>query len=237
MKQPILELRHLSIYYKDHAAVKNFSLSVGTGEIVGIAGESGSGKSTVLRAVLGLLGNNARQTDGQILFQGQELSALKREELRRLRGARIGMIFQNCRDALCPVRRIGPQVYESVAQHQKTTKREVYERAAALLKDMNLKEPERILKSYPFELSGGMNQRVGIMMAMLMKPDLLLADEPTSSLDRSSEEQVLEELKALQEKTGTAIVLVSHDRRVLSKMAGRIVTMSEESGKDIAESQ
>ena len=210
MEQAVLQMNHVNIAYEQECVVKDFSIQVQPGEILGIVGESGGGKSTVIRAAMGLLENRGRVT-----------------ELRAIRGPEMGMIFQNTEQSLCPVRRIDEQLYESVQQHKKMEKEEIRERALQIFSQMRLENGERILRSYPFELSGGMNQRVGIMMAMVLEPSLLFADEPTSALDVLVQAQVVRELIELRETYGTAIVIVTHNIGVVRKMADHIAVMHD----------
>ncbi len=227
MEQPVLEIRQAEICYDGMPVVKNVSLRVKPGHILGIVGESGSGKSTLIRACMGLLRKGGRVTHGDILYRGISVPSASREELRRLCGPGMGMIFQDCKNAMCPIRTIGSQLVESVREHKKgVSRKEVEQRAAELLEKLGLKDAERILKSYPFELSGGMNQRVGIMTAMVMEPDLLFADEPTSALDVTVQAQVIDELMRLRDLYGTAIVLVTHNIGVAARMADEIAVFS-----------
>ena len=223
MVQPLLEFSHTEIRYGSRTAVEDLSLTVSPGEILGIVGESGSGKSTVVKAAMGLLGPEGAVTGGKILFRGQDLSALTPEQMRRLRGREMGMVFQNCTAALCPIRTVWEQLRESVGRE--LPKKEIRSRALELMERIHLTDGERVLQSYPFELSGGMNQRVGIVMAMLRRPDLLLADEPTSALDVTVQKQVVEEMLGLREVYGTAIVLVTHNIGVVERMADRVAVM------------
>lgn len=223
MVQPLLEFSHTEIRYGSRTAVEDLSLTVSPGEILGIVGESGSGKSTVVKAAMGLLGPEGAVTGGKILFRGQDLSALTPEQMRRLRGRKMGMVFQNCTAALCPIRTVWEQLRESVGRE--LPKKEIRSRALELMERVHLTDGERVLQSYPFELSGGMNQRVGIVMAMLRRPDLLLADEPTSALDVTVQKQVVEEMLGLREVYGTAIVLVTHNIGVVERMADRVAVM------------
>ncbi len=223
MVQPLLEFSHTEIRYGSRTAVEDLSLTVSPGEILGIVGESGSGKSTVVKAAMGLLGPEGAVTGGKILFRGQDLSALTPEQMRRLRGREMGMVFQNCTAALCPIRTVWEQLRESVGRE--LPKKEIRSRALELMERVHLTDGERVLQSYPFELSGGMNQRVGIVMAMLRRPDLLLADEPTSALDVTVQKQVVEEMLGLREVYGTAIVLVTHNIGVVERMADRVAVM------------
>lgn len=225
MKQPLLDIQHIEIGYHAKPVVHDITLQVNHGEILGIVGESGSGKSTLIKSVMGLLGSDGAVTGGNIFYKGMDLLHMKEKQFRKLRGAEIGMIFQNTQASLCPVRNIEKQLYEMVLSHESISRAEIKKRALDLLEKMNLKDGERILKSYPFELSGGMNQRVGIMMAMILKPDLLLADEPTSALDVTVQAQVVREMVKMRDLFGTAIVIVTHNIGIVKFMADRIAVM------------
>ena len=225
MGQPLLDIQHVEISYAGTPVVHDVTLQMQPGEILGIVGESGSGKSTVIKAAMGLLGKNGAVTRGDIYYRGKNVLEAKGEELRKMRGPGMGMIFQNTGASLCPIRRIEEQLYESVLQHENISRGEVRRRALELFEKMKLRDGERILKSYPFELSGGMNQRVGIMMAMIMNPDLLLADEPTSALDVTVQAQVVREMVKLRELFGTGIAIVTHNIGVVEYMADQIAVL------------
>ena len=242
MSEKLLEISGLSVCYEGEQILNNICFSVKKGETVGIAGESGSGKSTLLRAVLRLMGKNSSITGGQITFRGEELTGMSEKKLRSLCGSEIGMIFQNTGASLCPTRKIGAQICESVRAHEKRcgfitpisggmsgrkSRREIKDMTLQRFADMGLSDGETIWNSYPSSLSGGMNQRVGIALAMLLHPSLLLADEPTSALDVVSQAQVLRELQALQQKEQTGMVLVTHNLAVLEQMADRVVVLKD----------
>lgn len=225
MKQPLLDIQHVEIGYQAKTVVHDITLQVSPGEILGIVGESGSGKSTFIKSIIGLLGRDGIVTNGSISYKGMDLLHQKEKQLRKLRGAEMGMIFQNTAASLCPVRTIEKQLYEMVLAHESVSHAKIKKRALDLFDKMNLKDGERILKSYPFELSGGMNQRVGIMMAMILKPNLLLADEPTSSLDVTIQAQVVREMMKMRDLFGTAIIIVTHNIGLVKFMADRIAVM------------
>ena len=212
-------------------AIDGVSFYVCRGEMVGIVGESGSGKSTLIRAAMGLLGEGGMVTAGQILYQGTnatiDMTQIHGEEMRRLRGAEIGMIFQNAGASLCPIRTIEEQLYEAVLEHESISKGEIRDRALELFEQLRFTNGEQILKSYPFEFSGGMNQRVGIVLAMVLRPRLLLADEPTSALDVTVQLQVLREMKKLRDMYGTSIVLVTHNIGVVNYLADHVAVMHQ----------
>ncbi|WP_370770212.1 ABC transporter ATP-binding protein [Eubacterium ramulus] len=231
MMSNILEYRNVDIHYGKKQVIENVLLSMKPGEILGIVGESGSGKSTLIRAAMGLLGEGGTVTQGQILYQGTnatiDMTQIHGEEMRRLRGAEIGMIFQNAGASLCPIRTIEEQLYEAVLEHESISKGEIRDRALELFEQLRFTNGEQILKSYPFEFSGGMNQRVGIVLAMVLRPRLLLADEPTSALDVTVQLQVLREMKKLRDMYGTSIVLVTHNIGVVNYLADHVAVMHQ----------
>ena len=209
--EPLLTYQSVEVSFNGLAVTHDVSFTLHSGEILGIVGESGSGKSTLLKAAMGLLGSSGLVTRGDIWFQGKDLPDLPERELRKIRGAKIGMIFQDAGASLCPIRTIGDQIYESMSAHMEITRAQAKEKALALFEKLQFRNGPRIWDSYPFELSGGMNQRAGIAIAMLMEPPVLLADEPTSALDVAVQKQVVEEMLRLRELFGTAIILVTHD--------------------------
>lgn len=232
MPEPVLEYSHVDVAFNGDTVVRDVSCSLAPGEILGIAGESGSGKSTLLRAAMGLLGPAGMVTRGDIWFRmadGARLDVpdLAGEGLRRLRGAGIGMVFQDAGASLAPIRTIGDQIVESMRAHGFVAAGEARRRALELFGKLGFDDPQRIWTSYPFELSGGMNQRVGIAMAMLLQPRVLLADEPTSALDVAVQKQVIQELKVLRDLFGTSIVVVTHDISVIEAMADAVLVMND----------
>lgn len=227
MEQSIWTTEHLQVCYRKQPVLEDVSFTLKQGEILGIVGESGSGKSTLIKAAMGLLESGGAVTKGKILYKNQDVTNMKREELRKLCGPQMSMIFQNTGASLCPIRTIEDQLYEFVLQHETVTKQEIKERAMDLFEKMKLPDGERILNSYPFELSGGMNQRVGIMMAMILKPSLLLADEPTSALDVTVQAQVVREMMKMRELFGTSIAIVTHNIGVVEYMADQVAVMHQ----------
>lgn len=231
----LLRYDHVEISYNGVPAVRDISFSVGEGEILGIVGESGCGKSTLIRAAMGLLGDTGLVTRGDIYFNGKNLPDLSYAERRELNGPELGMIFQNAGSSFCPIRTVGAQLYESMKEHGAAGRHEAKSRAAgrqdfdrkalALLAKLGFEDGQRILDSYPFELSGGMQQRVGIAAAMLLNPKVLFADEPTSALDVSVQKQVVEEMLLVRENFGTSIVLVTHNIGVIGAMADKVLVM------------
>ena len=221
----MLELKNVNISYKDWPTVKNFDLSLGQGKICSIVGESGSGKTTVIRAVLGLLGGGGKVTGGDILFEGRSLLSNTKEEWRKLRGTDISMIFQDSGAMTNQTRVIGKQFVEYICTHEKVSKKEAWERGIEMLERMRLPSGDNIMKSYPFQLSGGMRQRVGIAMAMTFQPKLLLADEPTSALDVTTQAQIVRQMMELRDAYKTSIIMVTHNLGVAAYMADHIVVM------------
>ena len=213
MNNSLLRVEHVTISYNGKPVVSDVSFELKQGEILGIVGESGSGKSTIIKAIMGLLGEEGMVTRGDIWYKGENLTEMSEKNLRKYLGTEIGMVFQDCKAALCPVRTIGVQIHEAVSEHEKTTIKEIRQRAASLMKKIGLEDGNRILDSYPFELSGGMNQRVGICTAMIMHPNLLLADEPTGALDTKTGEQVMTLFREIN-KNGTTVIIVTHDARI-----------------------
>ena len=225
MDKTLLNYDSVEISFNGTPVVHDISFSLHSGEILGLVGESGSGKSTLIKAAMGLLGSNGMVTRGDITFKGENLVDMPERELRHIRGSGIGMIFQDAGASLCPIRTIGSQICESMEAHGKITEAEARKRALDLLKKLNFKEPERIWDSYPFEMSGGMNQRAGIAISMLMNPHVLLADEPTSALDVAVQRQVVQEMLHVREMFGTAIIIVTHDIGVVSAMADTVLVL------------
>ena len=233
----ILRYDHVDISYNGSKAIKDVSFTVSEGEILGIVGESGSGKSTLIKAAMGLLGDTGLVTRGDIWYKGKNLPDLSASELRKLNGPEIGMIFQYAGSSFCPIRTVGAQLYESMSEHENVTKEAFRARAVELLGKIGFENGQRILDSYPFELSGGMQQRVGIAAAMLLNPGVLLADEPTSALDVSVQKQVVEEMLLVRKTFGTSIVLVTHNIGVIGAMADKVLVMKNGEMVEYGETQ
>ena len=223
----ILRYEHVDIAYNGRVAVQDVSFTLNDGEILGIVGESGSGKSTVIKAAMGLLGPSGQVTRGDIWYKEYDLPDLSPAQMRRLNGPELGMIFQSAGASFCPIRTVGAQLFESVTEHEPMRRDEFNRRAVELLQKIGFDDPPRILNSYPFELSGGMQQRVGIAAAMLMSPKVLFADEPTSALDVSVQKQVVEEMLLVRKTFGTAIVIVTHNIGVIGAMADKVLVMKD----------
>lgn len=221
MSGSLLELKDVSISFGGKGAVKHVNLSLAAGKTLAVVGASGSGKSTLLNAVQGILPHSA-QTEGEILFDGKPLS---RERAGILAGREITMIFQNAAASFCPTRTVGSQLKELAAAHTSWTQEEFLLRVHTLLEKLAL--PPRVLEQYPFELSGGMGQRAGLLSAMLLSPRLLLADEPTSALDKVTRRRAVMELKSIVQMQGTAMLLVTHHIGVAAYLADQILVMKD----------
>ena len=210
-------------------AVRDLSFSLASGEVLGLVGESGSGKSVTSLAIMRLLPPQA-SISGEILFsadgaEARDLPKLGDESMRRLRGSRIGMIFQEPMTALNPVMRVGDQIAEAVRAHNVVSKKEAWQRTVEALNDVAIPDAARRARDYPHQLSGGMRQRVMIAMAIVNRPQLLIADEPTTALDVTIQAQILELLGQLRSKFGLAMLFISHDLAVVSQVADRVAVM------------
>ena len=225
MDRKILTYDSVEISFGGKAVVHDVSFSLEHGEILGLVGESGSGKSTLIKAAMGLLGSDGLVTRGDIRYMDQNILDIPEKEKRKIRGAGIGMIFQDAGASLCPIRTIGEQIYESMCAHTKITRSEAKTRAMDLFDKLNFKDSQRVWDSYPFELSGGMNQRAGIAIAMLMNPPILFADEPTSALDVTTQAQIVRQMMELRDDFGTGIIIVTHNIGVAAYMADQLVVM------------
>ena len=226
----MLDIRDLSVVFTDQGApftaVDKFSLGMDRGEIVGIVGESGSGKSMTAHALMGLIRRSGAAVGGSAVFEGTDLLALSREELRQYQGRDLSIIFQEPMTSLNPTMRVGVQVEESLRIHERRLSRA--ERKARALDAMalaGLPEPEKVYRQWPHQLSGGMRQRAMIASALVLRPRLLIADEPTTALDVTIQAQILETLKEVNRKEGTAILFISHDLGVVKALCGRVVVM------------
>jgi len=227
---PILEVEALNTSFfpeeGELKAVSGIDFSLGKGETLGIVGESGSGKSITAMSILQLLeGTTGVIKSGKIVFQGEDLLKKTRQEMMSIRGNSISMIFQEPMTSLNPTMSIGNQIAEVVVLHQKRTKKEAWERAIKMLKRVGMPEPEKRAKQYPYQLSGGMRQRVMIAMALACNPELLIADEPTTALDVTIQAQILTLMKRLQRESGTAMILITHDLGVVAEMCDHVAVM------------
>ena len=225
----LLEVRDLRVRFATEAgpltAVDGVSYSVEEGGALGIVGESGSGKTVASLALMGLLRGAAASVSGAALFDGRDLLALGEDELRRLRGDELAMVFQDPLSSLHPLKRVGAQLAEAVRAHADVSRAAARARAVELLRMVELPEPERRVDAYPHELSGGMRQRAMIAMALANEPRLLIADEPTTALDVTVQAQVLDLLRRLRERLGMALVIVTHDLGVVTSVADEVAVM------------
>ena len=222
---PLLEVEHLSIFFRDQAVVRDLSFSVGQGEVLGLVGESGSGKSLTSLSILRLLDSAAR-VEGVIRFEGTDLLALKTEKMRAYRGRKIAMIFQEPMTALNPVMPVGRQIAEAIETHQPAlTRKQVREAVVEAMAAVAIAEPRVRLRDYPHQFSGGQRQRLLIAMALVNHPLLLIADEPTTALDVTVQAQILLLLKALQQRNGLGMLFISHDLAVVAQIADRVAVM------------
>jgi peptide/nickel transport system ATP-binding protein len=221
----LLELDQLSIAFKGRLAVDGLGLSIAPGEVLGLVGESGSGKSVTALAILRLL-DSAAQVTGAILFDGRDLLSLPAESMRRVRGREISMIFQEPMTALNPVMPVGKQIAEAMrAHHPELSRRQIREAVIEAMQAVALPEPERRMGDYPHQFSGGQRQRILIAMAIVNRPRLLIADEPTTALDVTVQAQILDLLADLRERYSLAMLFISHDLAVVSQVADRMAVM------------
>ncbi len=230
MDDTILKVNNLKVYFvtegKESHAVDGVDFEVKKGEILGIVGESGCGKSVTSLSIMRLVKcPPGKIVDGEILLEGKDILKYSDKEMRDIKGKEVSMIFQEPMTSLNPAYTIGNQLVETLLSHEKITRREAKEIVLDMLKKVMISRPEQIMKSFPHELSGGMRQRIMIAMALLCKPKLLIADEPTTALDVTIQAQILELLKKLQEETQTAIMLITHDLGVIAEVAQHVVVM------------
>lgn len=227
---PVLEIENLVVDFEtpdgDVHAVKGVSMSVNRGEVVAIVGESGSGKSQIAMTTLGILASNGTPT-GSIRFKGEQLLGQSQKDLNALRGSKISMIFQEPMTSLDPLYHVGDQLIEPILAHKDMTKAEAKARALELLKLVQIPDPERRLKSYPSEMSGGQRQRVMIAMALANEPDILIADEPTTALDVTTQAEILKLLAELNQRLGMSIVFITHDLGIVEAFADRVYVMQK----------
>jgi oligopeptide/dipeptide ABC transporter ATP-binding protein len=226
---PMLEVRDLETQFFTRKGVARvldrLSFSIGKGEIVGLVGESGSGKSVTGFSIVNLIKPPGKIVSGEILFEGRDLTKLSENQMREIRGKDIAMIFQNPRGSLNPVLSVGDQLGQVLKYRQGMSKSRAKERATELLQLVNIPEPERRLKAFPHQLSGGMAQRVMIAMAISCGPQLLIADEPTTGLDVTIEYQIIQLLKEMRDLTGTSVIVITHDLNMAAEVCDRIMVM------------
>ncbi|CCQ96908.1 oligopeptide ABC transporter (ATP-binding protein) [[Clostridium] ultunense Esp] len=229
-KNPLLEVIDLHVSFHTYAgevkAVRGVSFELEEGETLAIVGESGSGKSVTSQTIMRLLPSPPTEIkQGKILFNGRDLTRLTDKEMEKVRGSEIGMIFQDPMTSLNPTMTIGKQISEGLIKHFKRSPREAMKEAINLLELVGIPNPETRVKQYPHQFSGGMRQRAMIAIALACRPKLLIADEPTTALDVTIQAQILELMQSLQKKTGTAIILITHDLGVVAKMAHKVAVM------------
>lgn len=226
--EPLLTVKNLTVRLKkkETSLVNNVSFQVQTGQILGIIGESGSGKSMTCRALTRLLDSERFLVEGKVCFQGCELLRLSQKEMQRLRGEHIAMIMQNPMTAFDPVTRIGNQMIETLRTHQAVSKAQAADAIGQELTKLNLGDIPRILNSYPYELSGGMLQRIMIALALLLSPELIIADEATTALDVRTQAMILNQFAAIR-KSGISLLIVTHNFGVLAKLADEVIVLQE----------
>jgi peptide/nickel transport system ATP-binding protein len=229
LHREVLKIENLSVAFKSGSelveVVSNVSLKLAVGEILGLVGESGSGKTVLSLAAMGLLPANAVVTSGKVLFDGVDLLKAAPGTLRKLRGRHLSMIFQDPLAALDPIFTCGDQIIEAILLHEPVGREEAHRRAVSLLQRVRLPDPERCMRAYPHELSGGQCQRIMIAMAVACRPEVIIADEPTTALDVTVQKQVLELLRDLNKEVGAAILLITHDLGVIAQVADRVAVM------------
>ena len=229
-ESPLLSVRNLhTSFFTDSGEVKavnGVSFNLPKGKILGVVGESGSGKSVTAYSIMQILADTGRVVEGEILFKGENILEYSRNQMDHFRGEKVSIIFQDPMTSLNPVFTVGWQLRESLKLHTKyKTKKAATERAIELLEMVGVNEPKKRIRQYPFELSGGMRQRVMIAMALACEPDILIADEPTTALDVTIQAQILELMQELQKKIGMSIILVTHDLGVIASMCDEIIVM------------
>ena len=221
----MLEVKDITISYKDRPTVMDFSMSMEKGQIVSLVGESGSGKTTVIRAIFGLLAGGGKVTKGDILFEGESVLGYSDDKWRKIRGTDISMIFQDSGAMMNPTKKVGSAYTEYIRTHENISKQEAFAKGVEMLERMRLPSGDNVMKSYPFQLSGGMRQRVGIAMGLTYQPKLLLADEPTSALDVTTQAQIVRQMMELRDKYGTSLIVVTNNLGVACYMSDHIVVM------------
>ena len=230
-QENLLEVKHLRTEFfsskkSSVTAVDDVSFDIKKGEIVGLVGESGCGKSVTSLSIMQLLKDTpGKVTNGEVIFQGRNLLDASKKEILDIRGDKMSMIFQEPMSSLNPSMRIDKQMIEGIRLHTPLTKAEARKKAADILSQVGIPDPQRVLKNYPHQLSGGMSQRVMIAMAMSCEPDLLIADEPTTALDVTIQAQILELMKKIQQDKGMSILLITHDLGVVAEMCSRVIVM------------
>jgi len=227
--QPLLEVRDLKVHFPTAdglvKAVDGVSFKIHRGETLGVVGESGSGKSVTFLTVMGLIGSRTARFEGEVIFKGRDLLKLPVEEMRHIRGKEMGMVFQDPMTSLHPMYRVGYQIAEAVLAHEATTKKAAWKLALNLLGKVGIPKPEEAARRYPHEFSGGMRQRAMIAMSLVLNPDLLIADEPTTALDVTVQAQILDLIDRLRTEFNAAVVIITHDLGVVAEHCDRIQVM------------
>ncbi len=226
---PLLQVKNLTTSFVTDSgevhAVNGVSFNLDRGRVLGIVGESGSGKSVTAYSIMRILSDNGRVESGQVLFEGKDILQTSENEMRQFRGERISIIFQDPMTSLNPVFTVGSQLSEAIRLHTDRTRAQARARALELLRLVGVNEPDKRLRQYPHQLSGGMRQRVMIAMALACEPDILIADEPTTALDVTIQAQILELMRSLQKQLGMAIIMITHDLGVIAEMCDEIIVM------------
>jgi peptide/nickel transport system ATP-binding protein len=229
MSEPVLSVRNLKVDFATRRgllhAIDDVSFEIAKGEVLGVVGESGAGKSVTGAAIIGLIDPPGRITGGEILLSGMRIDNLPAEDMRRIRGKRIGMVFQDPLTSLNPLYRIGDQLVETITTHLALSPQAARKRAIDLLAEVGIPAPDKRIDGYPHEFSGGMRQRVVIALAIAAEPELIVADEPTTALDVSIQAQMIALIKKLGREHGTAVMLVTHDMGVIAEIADRVAVM------------
>jgi len=226
---PVLSVQNLRVEFPTRrgvlTAIEDVSFDIAPGEVLGVVGESGAGKSITGTAIIGLIEPPGRIASGQILLRGQRIDNLPPDEMRRIRGKRIGMVFQDPLTSLNPLYRIGDQLVETIATHTDLSASQARQKALALLTEVGIPAPETRIDNYPHQFSGGMRQRVVLALALAAEPELVIADEPTTALDVSVQAQIIALLKRLCAQHGAAVMLITHDMGVIAETADRVAVM------------
>src|SRR5437867_9430622 len=229
MPEPLLEVKNLRVHFPTEdgivKAVDGVSFAIQPGETLGVVGESGSGKSVSFLTVMGLINRKSAIVEGEVIFQGQDLPTIPKDELQAIRGNKIGMIFQDPMTSLHPFYKVGDQIAETILAHEDISKKEAGARAVDMLKRVGIPRPDERARQYPHEFSGGMRQRAMIAMALSLNPDLLIADEPTTALDVTVQAQILDLIDRLKQEFNAAVVIITHDLGVVAEHCDNIQVM------------
>ena len=229
MADPLLDVRNLKVRFPTDdgvvKAVDGVSFQLFPGQTLGVVGESGSGKSVSFMTIMGLINTKAANIEGEIIFQGQDLLKLPKEEMQNIRGSKMGMVFQDPMTSMHPFFKVGDQIVEAIRVHQKVSKKEAWDQAVDMLRRVGIPKPEERASQYPHEYSGGMRQRAMIAMALVLNPDVLIADEPTTALDVTVQAQILDLIAKLREEFNAAVVIITHDLGVVAEHCDDIMVM------------